>query len=152
MSNDPRRPHEVVVDASVLVAEIKSAELFHADADAFMRACRRSGPRIVLPAIAPSEVASALHRAMGPSFAARAMRTLRSMPETSVVPVNPRLGWLAAGLAATRGTKGCDAIYAVLARHLGIWLVSLDSGHLTLSDDRLTVLTPAQALARLETA
>lgn len=146
------RPLQVVVDASVLVAEFFEHERHHSDAVAFMSACRDNGPRIVLPAIAPAEVASAVRRNTGsPALGVRAVRTLRSMRETSVVSVEPRLGWRAAGLAATRGTKGCDAIYAALARHLGIWLVSLDSGHLALSDDRLTVLTPAQALARLET-
>lgn len=67
---------------------------------------------VVLPTIAPAEVASALSRGTERlDLARRWVRGLRGLPNLHLVAVDPGLAEGAASLAADQGLRGCDVVY-----------------------------------------
>lgn len=116
-----------VVDASVVVAVFRADDPGHAASRTWLdRALDRDEP-ITAPAILLAEVAAALARGLDDdALALHAVETLLQGPLVELHPVTAELGRAAAELATTCRLRGCDAVYAALARSLQVPLVTLD--------------------------
>lgn len=120
-------PAGYVLDASVLVAGIHSADQHHAEArTALSWVTQRKAP-IYLPAIALSEIAAAIARGTGDSQQAkRDVNLIHSIPGMEFVAVDVELGAIAAEIAGDFRIRGCDAVYVALAQVLDVALITLD--------------------------
>lgn len=75
--------------------------------------------------------------------------TLSRLPHVTVRVLDEACALSALTLAAQKGLRGADAVYAAVAHDTGSTLVTLDNEHLTRLIDLLPVCTPAVALAAL---
>jgi len=92
-----------------------------------------------------AEVVGAISRRTGqPELANRALQHLLHLPGLRVVSLDRRLGKAAAQLAGSAGLRGADAVYAALAQHLAIPLVTWDQEIGQRLGAVLTVLKPPQ--------
>jgi SAM-dependent methyltransferase len=73
-----------------------------------------------------------------------------ALPGHRFIPVDRVLSGLAARLAAECRLRGCDAIYAALARREGVPLVTWDEQQRNRAAPVVEALTPSEALAALE--
>ena len=139
-----------VIDASVLVADVRPQEPSHADARALLQQIAASGWTVYLPTIVLAEVAAAVSRATRqPTLARRLVAALQSVPCFQFVPVERSIGQLAAHIAADHQIRGCDSVYVALARQKAATLITLDQHQLTRAPSAVAARTPAQELARL---
>lgn len=77
-------------------------------------------------------------------------QALRGLPGQVWVGLDEDLAQEAARLAAEHRLRGADSVYAAVARQYGATLVTLDRQQLERLSPALPVLTPAEALAWLE--
>ena len=140
-----------VIDASVYVSRLRREEAQHAESARLFEAVAARRAPVLCPEILLPEVAAALARGLeDPDFAHRAASHLRRLPGHRFIPVDRVLSELAARLAAERRLRGCDAIYAALARQEGIPLVTWDEQQRNRAAPVVEALTPSEALAALE--
>ena len=117
----------VVVDASVWVSRLVTDDMFHNASRRWLTQHAQDGGQWVAPALMPAEVVGAISRRTGkPELATRALNHLLKLPALRLVALDRRLGKAAAPLAASAGLRGADAVYAALAQHLSIPLVTWD--------------------------
>jgi predicted nucleic acid-binding protein len=117
----------VVVDASVWVSRLAPGDVFHAASRQWFSQQAAEGGQWIAPALMPAEVVGAIARRTGQSeLASRALTQLLQLPGLRIVSVDKRLGRAAARLAALARLRGADAVYAALAQHLAIPLVTWD--------------------------
>lgn len=136
-----------VVDASVLVADVRPSEPHHQEAHAFLVRLTAEEQTLLLPTIALAEVAAAVSRGTGrPELARRLVAVLRRMPHIRLIPVDEPLADLAAELAAQHRIRGCDAVYVALARQHNAVLVTLDREQRERTPPFITVRAPAEEL------
>jgi predicted nucleic acid-binding protein len=108
----------------------------------------QAGDQWVAPALMPAEVVGAISRRTGkPELATRALKHLLHLPGLRLVALDRRLGKAAAQLAASAGLRGADAVYAALAQHLSIPLVTWDEEIGQKVGDRLTIVQPTSDTA-----
>jgi predicted nucleic acid-binding protein len=139
-----------VIDASVLVADVRPQEPGHVDAHALLGQIAASGWVVYLPVIALAETASAISRATGrPDLARRLATALQALPYYRFVPVDGALGESAAHIAADFAIRGCDSVYVALARREAATLITLDAHQLERAPADVAARTPAEELARL---
>ena len=139
-----------VIDASVLVADVRPQEPSHADARALLQQIAASGWTVYLPTIVLAEVAAAVSRATRqPTLARRLVAALQSVPCFQFVPVDDPPSRLAAHIAADRRIRRCDSVYVALARQEAATLITLDQHQLARVPSDVIARTPAQELAQL---
>jgi predicted nucleic acid-binding protein len=140
-----------VIDASVYVSRLQRAEVQHAESLRLFEAVTAQRVPVLCPDILLPEVAAALARGLDEAeFAYRAAVHLRALPGHRFIAVNGGLSRLAARLAAERRLRGCDAIYAALARREGAPLITWDEQQRQRAAAVVETLTPTEALAVLE--
>jgi predicted nucleic acid-binding protein len=140
-----------VIDASVYVSRLRREEAQHAESARLFEAVAALRAPVLCPEILLPEVAAALARGLDdPDFAHRAAAHLRRLPGHRFIAVDRVLSGLAARLAAERRLRGCDAIYAALARREGIPLVTWDEQQRNRAAPVVEALTPSEVLAALE--
>jgi predicted nucleic acid-binding protein len=133
----------VVVDASVWVSRLVTDDVFHTASRRWMTHHAQDGGQWVAPALMPAEVVGAISRRTGkPELATRALKHLLQLPGLRLVALDRRLGKAAAQLAASTGLRGADAVYAALAQHLSIPLVTWDDEIGQRAGALLTVMQP----------
>ena len=133
----------VVVDASVWVSRLVPDDLFHTASRRWLTQHNLDGGQLVAPALMPAEVVGAISRRTGnPALATRALNHLLQLPGLRLVALDRRLGKAAAQLAAEVGLRGADAVYAALAQHLSIPLVTWDEEIGQRAGDRVTIIRP----------
>ena len=116
-----------VVDASVWVSSLIPADVFHAVSRGWLRQQVAEREQLVVPALMLAEVAGAIsRRTHRPADGRSAIDVLLRLGALRIVAIDGRLGKAAATLAAMAGLRGADAIYAALAQHLSLPLVTWD--------------------------
>jgi predicted nucleic acid-binding protein len=142
-----------VIDASVYVSRLRREEAGHAESARLFEAVAAQRVPVLCPEILLPEVAATLARGLDdPYFAHRAAAHLRALPGHRFVAVDGVLSGLAARLAAERCLRGCDAIYAALARRERVPLVTWDEQQRNRAAPVVEALTPSEALAALESS
>ena len=140
-----------VIDASVYVSRLRREEMLHAESARLFEAVAAQRVPVLCPEILLPEVAAALARGLDDTeFAYRAAAHLRTLPGHRFMAVNGALSGLAARLAAECRLRGCDAIYAALARQEGMPLITWDEQQRERAAPVVETLTPTEALAVLE--
>ncbi len=117
----------MVVDASVWVSVLVPQDVHHTQSRAWLEERMREGALLIAPVILLAEVGGAVARRTGESgLGRRAAEVLLSLPNLRLVPVDDRVGYEAARLAAQLGLRGADAVYVATAALLGVPLVTWD--------------------------
>jgi len=133
------------VDASVWVSRLVADDVFHAASRRWFTHHALDGGQYAAPSLMLAEVVGAISRRTGqPELANRALQHLLHLPGLRVVSLDRRLGKAAAQLAGSAGLRGADAVYAALAQHLAIPLVTWDQEIGQRLGAVLTVLKPPQ--------
>jgi predicted nucleic acid-binding protein len=133
----------VVVDASVWVSRLVTDDVFHGPSRHWFAQHAAAGGQCVTPVLMLAEVVGAISRRTSkPDLASRTLTSLLRLPGLRLVAVDRRLGREAAELAASAGLRGADAVYAALARHLSIPLMTWDVKLRQLVGDSLEVVQP----------
>ena len=132
-----------IVDASVWVGRLVPQDLHYDASRRWLEATVARGGRLVSPILLLSEVAGAIARRTGDAeLAERAVEQVLRVPSVGLVPTDPRLGRMAARLAAALGLRGADAVYVALALHLKAPLVTWDRQQRERASAYLVVYTP----------
>ena len=140
-----------VIDASVLVARLRSNEPGYTDTRSFMAIVTDKNGQLIVPSIALAEVAAALARGIGDSEPAlMAVNDLQRLSSLKIFPVENELGNFAARVSARYFIRGCDAIYVSLALALDLPLVTLDRQQRERTPPGLTALSPGELLPLLK--
>ena len=138
------------LDASILVSACRPAERGHGDARALMDALQHHATPLVEPTLLIVEIAAALgHSGTRAELALELTQSLTQLPRMTLVHLDTRMGQQAAKLAATHQLRGADAVYAAVALLYGAHLVTLDKEQARRHPQTLSVLSPAEARARL---
>jgi predicted nucleic acid-binding protein len=138
----------VVVDASVWVSRLVTDDVFHTASRRWLTQHTQAGGQWVAPALMPAEVVGAISRRTGKhELANRALKHLLELPGLRLVAVDRRLAKAAAQLTASAGLRGANAIYAALAQHLSIPLVTWEDEIGQRAGSFLTIVQPPQAAA-----
>lgn len=140
-----------VLDASVHLNALNPAEVGSAESQALLERLFSKPWPVLAPTLLLVEVAAAVARAFNdPGRGIAVARALRGLPGQVWVSLDEDLAQEAARLAAEHRLRGADAVYAAVARQYGATLVTLDRQQLERLSPTLPVLTPAEALARLD--
>jgi len=138
------------IDASVHVNALNPAEAGSAESQTFLARLHQRPWPVFAPTLLLVEVAAAVARALNDAAQGIAMaQAIRGLPAHVWVPLDDPLTEEAARLAAERRLRGADAIYAAVAQRYGTLLVTRDGQQLERLPPAVSVLTPAEALARL---
>ncbi|MCC7360107.1 MAG: PIN domain-containing protein [Anaerolineales bacterium] len=122
-----------------------AADVFHAASRRWFTQHTLDGGQYAAPSLMLAEVVGAISRRTGkPALANQALQQLLHVPGLRLVSLDRRLGKAAAQLADSAGLRGADAVYAALAQHLAIPLVTWDLEIGQRLGAGLTVLTPPQ--------
>jgi predicted nucleic acid-binding protein len=118
----------IVLDASVAVAAVRPGEPDHVAARARVNAIITGKDELVVPAIFPIEVTSALsRRALWPQAQIAAYVAQLLAPPCDLVTIGPKRAQSAARLAGTIRLRAADALYVWLASREGAPLVTSDA-------------------------
>jgi predicted nucleic acid-binding protein len=132
-----------VVDASVWVGRLVPQDVHYEASRRWLEAYAAQGGRLISPILLLAEVAGAIARRTGDAeLAERAVEQVLRVPRLGLVPTDPRLGRMAAQVAADLGLKGADAVYVALAHHLKAPLVTWDRQQCEKAGPRIAVYTP----------
>ncbi len=114
-----------VLDASVAVASLRPREPRHAASVAYLSPLLRGSDAIVVPAIFPIEVASALARAgFTPAQVDRFVGGF--LAHATLVTIGPKRAQRIRRVSVTTRLRAADAIYVWLAEREGLPLVTAD--------------------------
>jgi predicted nucleic acid-binding protein len=106
---------------------------------------------VIQPTLVYPEVAGAVRRFTGDTTLARnALKLLDLLPNLNVISVDARVAEEATAIAAARGMKGSDAVFAAVANLFDAVLVSLDIPQRELCPESARALTPEEATAEVE--
>jgi len=120
-----------VVDASIWVSRLVSADVHHPVSETWLETFVGGGGQCVAPVLLLAEVAGAISRRTTEArLGQAALKLLLRMPALRIVNVERRLGTSAAQLAADLGLRGADAVYVALARQLKVPLITWDQEQL----------------------
>src|SRR5207244_6245289 len=135
------------IDASVWVNAFDQQEAGHPDSRQLLDLLVARGLPIIIPILAPIEVAAAFGRTRrDPAQAEAFAEAVEQLPNVTVMVVDDLLARLAVGLAARHGLRGADAVYAAVAAHAGCTLITLDQEQLNRLAGTVPTRTPAAAL------
>ncbi len=140
-----------VLDASVHLNALNPAEAGSGQSQALLERIFSKPWPVFSPMLLLVETAAAGARVFNdPSRGMAIARALRGLPGQVWVALEEDLAQEAARLAAEHQLRGADSVYAAVARQSGATLVTLDRQQLERLSPALSVLTPAEALAWLE--
>ena len=132
-----------VVDASVWVSRLVSADVHHPVSQTWLEAFVGGGGQCVAPVLLLAEVAGAIPRRTAEArLGQAALKMLLRLPALRIVNVERRLGMSAAQLAADLGLRGADAVYVALAQQLKVPLVTWDQEQLDRTSGIITAHQP----------
>jgi predicted nucleic acid-binding protein len=141
------------VDASVHINAMNSAEDGFMGSAAFLQRLREQSWPVFSPALLLVEVAAATARANADLRQVFAItRALGNLPGQTWVALDESLAIEAARLAAEVRLRGADAVYAAVATRHRCVLVTRDRQQLERLPQKLTVLTPEEAMTRFDEA
>ena len=133
-----------VVDASVWVSRLVSADVHHPLGQTWLETFVGSGGQCGAPALLLAEVAGAISpRTTEARLGQAVLQMLLRLPALRVVSVEQRLGMTAAQLAADLGLRGADAVYVGLAQQLKVLLITWDQEQLDRTSKIITARQPA---------
>jgi predicted nucleic acid-binding protein len=133
-----------VVDASVWVSRLVSADAHHSISQKWLEAFVAGGGQCVDPVLLLAEVVGAIsRRTTEPRLGQAALQMLLRLPALRIVSVERRLGMNAAQLAADLGLRGADAVYVALAQQLKVPLVTWDQEQLDRTGSIISARPPA---------
>jgi predicted nucleic acid-binding protein len=136
-----------IIDASVLVAAVRSEEAQHTAARAWLESALRDEAPLIAPAILLSEVGGAIGRSTGrEDLAHRIIHAIETQQAIELAPITVTLASAAAHLAADLGLRGADAIYVALAVQSREVLVTLDRELVERGGGVVLVQSPEAAL------
>src|SRR5687768_12260769 len=105
-------PPAIVVDASVWVSLFVPQDLHYEPSRRWLREHSAAGNAIVDPIILLAEIAGAIARRTGDcTLAWQSVQAVLRVPGLRLVPINRRLGLLAATIAANERLRGADTLY-----------------------------------------
>jgi predicted nucleic acid-binding protein len=140
----------VVIDASVLIADLQPLEPHHADARALIQQLTRHRVRVCCPNLVLAEVVAGVARSTERlTVAQQALVTLRRRKRYEFVVVDESLIDRAALIAMRQQVRGCDAVYIALAEAKRIPLVTLDRQQKDRAPAGVTALAPVEMLLRI---
>jgi predicted nucleic acid-binding protein len=141
------------IDASVWVNADSPSEAGQLISRAFIDAVFDGNTLIVEPSLLPVEIAGVISRTRGDQkMGAELAAALLGLPGIQWVSLDKSLAKVALDLAAQHKLRGADAVYAAVAKTYQCQLVSLDQEHLSRLTSVVATLTPAQALAQINSA
>src|SRR5579884_4058710 len=110
----------VVVDASVIVSWLITADSNHIDSRLWLERFRATNGLLIAPTLLPVEVAAAIARPTKQvELAKNAARTLYSIRTLRLITVGSTLTRLAVNIAADLQLRAADATYVAVAHKLG---------------------------------
>ena len=134
-----------VVDASVWVSRLVPQDIQHAASRRWLEEQAAGGDLVISPTLLLAEVAGAIsRRTRHGELAHQAVQVLLRLTELRLVPLDSRLGRMAAQLAAEIGLRGADAVYVATAHHLNVPLVTWDREQQVRADRLVAVQSPGR--------
>jgi predicted nucleic acid-binding protein len=139
------------LDTSVYINALNPAEEGSSESELFLeRVFQRPWP-VFSPTLLLVEMAAAISRVFDDAEQGLAMaRATRGLPGQIWVPIEESLADEAAQIGAEHRLRGADAVYGAVARIYGTTLVTRDHQQLERLRPALSVLTPTEALERLD--
>jgi predicted nucleic acid-binding protein len=138
------------LDANIFVRDANPHDADHDVCHALLERLYAARGAIVVPSILLAEVAGPLSRTFRDPIRARVyVESVAALPIVTLVPLDASLAREAAEVAADYALRGMDAIYVAVARRHNCALVTLDDDPHRRAGAVVTVLTPADALARI---
>ena len=117
----------IVADASVMMSALHPPDVHHQQSRAWLLQHLRAGDTLIAPLLLLSEISGSITRRSGdPALGQLALGRLIAFRQLRLVPLDARLGGLAAQLAVHLRLRGADAVYVALADQLQIPLVTWD--------------------------
>ena len=152
MSARPRwKAAMYTLDANIFIRDLDTREPDHAACHELIEQLVAREIPVIVPLIVLAEVAGTVSRTRRDPIAGRiAAAALRDIPCIRFLPLDEALAQDATEVAADYALRGADAIYVAVARRTGSALVSLDREQRTRAASVVTVMTPQEALATLE--
>ena len=133
----------MVVDASVWVSALVPEDEHHLPSRQWLRQHVEAGGLLAGPTMLLAEVAGAIARRTGvPDLGIEAAETILHTPGLRLVTLDLVGGHAAARSAARFRLRGADAIYAEVARALGVPVITWDREIHDRASGLVTVLTP----------
>lgn len=138
------------LDANIFVRDANPYDVDHRVCQELLERLYITRNPIVVPTIVLAEVAGPISRTFRDPMRARVYAEgLAGLPIVTLVALDHALAREAAEMAADYGLRGMDSIYVAVAKRHNCLLVTLDHEPLQRASTVVTVLTPAEALARL---
>jgi predicted nucleic acid-binding protein len=138
------------LDANIFVRDVDIRDPYHSSCHALLEALQAQRTLLICPQILLPEVAGAVRRTWQDALRGRlAAQFVGELPNLTLVVVDAALAQEAADLAADYALRGMDAIYVAVARRHNCALVTLDDDPHRRASSVVSVLTPADALARI---
>jgi predicted nucleic acid-binding protein len=139
------------VDASVHINALNPLEEGSPESRLLLeRVFRRPWP-VFSPTLLLVEVAAAVARVFDDTGRGLVMaQAVRGLPGQAWIPLDDVMAEDAARLAAECRLRGADAVYAAVAQRYGTMLITRDCQQLEHLSPSLPVVTPVEALARLD--
>jgi predicted nucleic acid-binding protein len=133
-----------VADASVWVSALVASEVHHASSRAWLGERDAAEQVVVAPDLLVPEVAAAIARRSGrPAHGHRAVAALLRLPNLRLVVLDAELAEQAGRIAADSKLRGTDAVYAAVAKRLGVPLVTWDREQLERGRGVVEVVRPS---------
>jgi predicted nucleic acid-binding protein len=139
------------IDASVHINALNPDEEGSSESQAFLEQVFRPSWPIFSPTLLVVEVAAAMARIFDDAHRGAAVaQVVRGLPGQIWVLLDEALAREASLLAARCRLRGADAVYAAVTQRYGATLVTRDRQQLDRLRPVLAVLTPPEALTRLQ--
>jgi len=134
-----------VVDASVWVSRFVPPDAHHETSRRWLEGCYVRKELLAAPVLLLAEVAGAIsRRTRAPDLGRQAVEGLLEIPNLRLVSIDPLLAEKAAFLAADLQLRGADAVYAALAHHFKIPLITWDADQAERVRSLISVSPPGQ--------
>ena len=130
----------IVVDASIWVARLVSADVFYEPVKEWMYARLEDDDQFLAPSLLLAEIGGAISRRTTSSLGLKAIEQVQSLPGLQLIEMEHALIRDAARLAAELGLRGADAIYIAVAARLDLPLITLDIDQKARAAKRVKVL------------
>jgi predicted nucleic acid-binding protein len=141
----------IVLDASVWVSLLLADDAHNQETTFWIANQLEKQQVFAVPSIFAVEVGGAVRRRTGNAEdARRAVNRIHRDPYFHITDLDMRFAAIAAGTAIQFALKGADAIYVALAQRLKLPLVTWDNEQLERAGQIIEVMTPDQALERLD--
>ena len=139
-----------VVDSNVWVSALDTKDLFHAECRPVLSKIIHAEIEAICPVIVFAETVCAVRRRTGrEDLAAEALRDLSLLAAVTWLDVSLDMAKRACVLGIETGLKGVDSLVVLLAKELGLQLVTKDREMIAKAPAGMTVLEPLQLISQL---